>query len=165
MPTSKLPKWNGPKPVLISLVTFNPSSPSIFLTSLFFPSVIDTFNQEFAPSPSLSTTIFVGLYLIIKRKQPNYFNNKLLGLYLLLIVVVVWCHLDYFKDINNIHFTETLKGSWDDIYAFVENPAYNLNSGGILGAILGFTFIKLYILRKNLIWTSFLPVHITEHNL
>lgn len=88
--------------------------------------------------------IFVGLYLIIKRKQPNYFNNKLLGLYLLLIVVVVWCHLDYFKDINNIHFTETLKGSWDDIYAFVENPAYNLNSGGILGAILGFTFIKLF---------------------
>ena len=88
--------------------------------------------------------IFVGLYLIIKRKQPNYFNNKLLGLYLLLIVVVVWCHLDYFKDINNIHFTETLKGSWDDIYAFVENPAYNLNRGGRLGAILGFTFIKLF---------------------
>ena len=25
--------------------------------------------------------IFVGLYLIIKRKQPNYFNNKLLGLF------------------------------------------------------------------------------------
>ena len=31
--------------------------------------------------------IFVGLYLIIKRKQPNYFNNKLLGLYLLVITL------------------------------------------------------------------------------
>ena len=28
--------------------------------------------------------IGVGLYLIIKRKQPNYFSAKMLGLYLLL---------------------------------------------------------------------------------
>ena len=88
--------------------------------------------------------IGIGFYLIIKRKQPNYFSTKMLGLYLILMVIVIGYHLNYFSEVDKISFGTTLKDSWNDIWEFVNNPSYNLNSGGILGAILGFIFIKLF---------------------
>jgi S-DNA-T family DNA segregation ATPase FtsK/SpoIIIE len=67
--------------------------------------------------------IGVGLYLIIKRKQPNYFSAKMLGLYLLLIVILIWCHLDYFSEFKSIEFGTALKDSWNDIWEFISNPS------------------------------------------
>lgn len=53
--------------------------------------------------------IGIGFYLIIKRKQPNYFSTKMLGLYLILMVIVIGYHLNYFSEVDKISFGTTLK--------------------------------------------------------
>ena len=45
--------------------------------------------------------LVIGFYMLIKRKLPNFFSARYMGLYLLLIVVLVLSHLTFVKDVEN----------------------------------------------------------------
>ena len=42
--------------------------------------------------------IIIGMYMIVKRKKPNFFSARLVGLYIFLIGLFVWSHMGYIND-------------------------------------------------------------------
>ena len=46
----------------------------------------------------LALLLFMGFYMLIKRKLPNFFSSKLLGLYIFIIVVLVMAHAGFIND-------------------------------------------------------------------
>ncbi len=82
----------------------------------------------------------VGIYMMIKREKPNFFNSNLIGLYILILAILVLSHLDYsqFKGFEIIE--KTFENSW----AFIKNPDIKLYGGGIIGAAFSALFILLF---------------------
>ena len=59
----------------------------------------------------LIALIIIGIYMVIKRKKPDFFNARLCGLYLFLIGLFVCAHVEYLNDKNLKGFdivTETI---------------------------------------------------------
>ena len=52
-----------------------------------------------------------GIFMIIRRKRPNFFTVKLVGLYIIIIAIVMLSHLGYSKSLSsdtldvNHHYT------------------------------------------------------------
>jgi S-DNA-T family DNA segregation ATPase FtsK/SpoIIIE len=44
--------------------------------------------------------LIVGAYLIVKRKSPNFFSMKSIGLYIMVISILVFLHTSYVTDNN-----------------------------------------------------------------
>lgn len=82
----------------------------------------------------------VGIYMMIKREKPNFFNSNLIGLYILILAILVLSHLDYsqFKGFEIIE--KTFENSW----AFIKNSDIKLYGGGIIGAAFSALFILLF---------------------
>jgi len=82
----------------------------------------------------------VGIYMMVKREKPNFFNSNLIGLYILILAILVLSHLDYsqFKGFEIIE--KTFENSW----AFIKNPDIKLYGGGIIGAAFSALFILLF---------------------
>ena len=41
--------------------------------------------------------LFIGVYLLFKRELPTFFSSKLIGFYMLLLVVIVTAHHEFIK--------------------------------------------------------------------
>jgi len=82
----------------------------------------------------------VGIYMMVKREKPNFFNSNLIGLYILILAILVLSHLDYsqFKGFEIIE--KTFENSW----AFIKNPDIKLYGGGIIGGAFSTLFILLF---------------------
>ena len=48
----------------------------------------------------LAVLFIVGLYMIVKRDYPNFFSSKLIGIYAIVISLLVFCHIDYIKQLD-----------------------------------------------------------------
>ncbi len=92
--------------------------------------------------------IVVGIYMLFKRKMPNFFTTKLIGLYILIIVLLSFNHLEFLKEENvSKIFTATY-----DNYIKRMNTISSLDaltSSGtssliIGGGIVGAVFISLF---------------------
>ena len=82
----------------------------------------------------------VGIYMMVKREKPNFFNSNLIGLYILMLAILVLSHLDYsqFKGFEIIE--KTFENSW----AFIKNSDIKLYGGGIIGGAFSALFILLF---------------------
>ena len=56
-----------------------------------------------------------GIFMIIRRKWPNFFTVKLIGLYIIIIAVLMWSHAGYIRslasdtlDVNNFKIIENV---------------------------------------------------------
>ena len=88
----------------------------------------------------LIALIIVGIYMVIKRKKPDFFNARLCGLYLFLIGLFVCAHVEYLNDKNLKGFdivTETIS----NFFTAVSNGTTKANlGGGIIGAFFSWLF-------------------------
>lgn len=96
---------------------------------------------------------FVGLYMLFKRKIPKFFNNRLVGFYVMMIVVLTSAHFGFLEGINSI---KEITGNFFDSYLDAMNTIKLSTSvtefstpsigGGIIGSIsltiLYFLFAK-----------------------
>ena len=46
----------------------------------------------------LMLVLFLGAYMLFKRKMPNFFTARLVGVYILIIVLLVWSHVPFIKE-------------------------------------------------------------------
>src|SRR5574344_1387695 len=46
----------------------------------------------------LLLVLFLGAYMLFKRKMPNFFTSRLIGIYILLIVLLVWSHIPFIQE-------------------------------------------------------------------
>ena len=87
--------------------------------------------------------IIIGMYMIVKRKKPNFFSARLVGLYIFLIGLFVWSHMGYIND-KSLKGTAIITETVNNFFSAIQNmgPKANLG-GGIIGAIFSFIFLSL----------------------
>ena len=102
----------------------------------------------------LLITLILGFYLIYKRKWPNFFTNKLIGCYILIIGLIVLSHIGYVK-VNNenitIIFEETINNLLSNFSNVLNGSVLTLKGAGIIGAALSVAFYKLFALEGTYI--------------
>ena len=87
--------------------------------------------------------IIIGMYMIVKRKKPNFFSARLVGLYIFLIGLFVWSHMGYIND-RSLKGTAIITETVNNFFAAVQDMSTKANlGGGIIGAIFSYIFISL----------------------
>lgn len=95
----------------------------------------------------LVLSFILGIYLIIKRKNPNYFSARLIGVYTILIAILLYSHLGYIESAK-LEGVQILKVTVDNVMtASADIGEINTTGGGIIGALFSFLFVKLFALE------------------
>ncbi len=102
---------------------------------------------------ALILVLVLGVHMLIKRKLPNFFTAKLLGIYIFIIIVLVLSHLTFVRTCEKPTsiFNETINNYMDRMASI--NKATILTStgqtsivigGGITGAAFSFAISALF---------------------
>ena len=87
--------------------------------------------------------IIIGMYMIVKRKKPNFFSARLVGLYIFLIGLFVWSHMGYIND-KSLKGTQNITETVNNFFSAIKDMGTKANlGGGIIGAIFSYIFISL----------------------
>lgn len=88
--------------------------------------------------------LYLGLYMIFKRKLPNFFTGKLVGFYIFLIVILTFTHLVFIEH-NNIEIDGIVSITLNSFKDAVSNGENAISvGGGMIGAVTSYAFIKLF---------------------
>ena len=85
--------------------------------------------------------------MIMKRDTPKFFSSRLIGIYILLIALLAFSHIDYINDAELIKAKDIFQHTIDNFMDTINDSAYvNLsqNGGGIIGALFSFAFVNLF---------------------
>ncbi len=120
--------------------------------------VVGTFISNFAAflvgtwyNVLLIIVTIVGIYMVLKRSKPDFFNSKIVGLYLFLISILVLSHLEYI----NSGKLEGFKIITETINNFMASTTLSKTSmgGGVIGSIFACIFLYLFALKGTYIVT------------
>lgn len=92
---------------------------------------------------ALLACLIVGVYMIVKRKLPKFFTIRLIGIYMIILALLVYSHLEYAIQggLNGKEIIETTINNFLD--AGIIN--YTANSGGgIIGGICTVALTKCF---------------------
>ena len=106
----------------------------------------------------LLCTLVLGCVLIVKRKSPKYISGRLIGVYILVLVILVFAHTMYIKD-NNLVGTDIIRVTMNrvsDAFDNAELIAYT--GGGMIGACASWAFVKLFDVKGTMIVSGVLLV-------
>ena len=91
----------------------------------------------------LGALVIIGMYMIFKRKKPDFFNGRLIGLYIFLIGLLVWSHMGYIDD-NGLKGTSIITETVSNFFKAISDMTSKANlGGGIVGAIFSCIFLSL----------------------
>lgn len=140
--------------ILISIVGFGGSD-------IFGPvgKVISNFSIFLTGSLWIVPLILVfiyGSYGLIKNEKMDLFSIKMLGFYLILIGLLVFCHINYVTK-NNAEIISTLQSTIDQLLNVFGNNI-DPNGGGIIGALFALLFVKLFSIKGAYIVSVFSTV-------
>lgn len=102
--------------------------------------------------------LLVGSILLIKRKSPNYFNARIVGLYTILIAILIFSHIEYIKD-NDLQGIEILKVTVNNLTGSFSNVnLIKYTGGGIIGGLLATLFVSLFDIMGTYIICAVLAI-------
>ena len=98
-----------------------------------------------------------GIYMIIKRKVPDFFTGKLVGLYIMFVSVLILSHVGYIKslegdnlDVTHFHILENgitvVQETVSNMMSFITDNT-TIQGGGIIGAFFSSIFCGLLTLN------------------
>ena len=90
----------------------------------------------------LLAVFIVGIYMMVKRDKPDFFTSKLMGLYIFVIGLLIFSHLDYVVH-NDLKDMEIVKETINNFMASTKT-IMNVQGGGIIGAIFSLLFVKMF---------------------
>lgn len=90
----------------------------------------------------LAMLFIIGGYIIVKRDKPVFFTSKLIGLYIIIIALLVLMHISYVKQLN-IEVGKILSETINNLMGYVKSVE-KLQGGGMLGALFGTLFVKMF---------------------
>ena len=101
----------------------------------------------------LFVTLLLGLYMLIKRKNPKYFTPKLIGIYILFLIILSASHFNFV--INTSGFKNAMKVTFEAIQERIASISENTalltsgNStieigGGLVGALIASGLYSLF---------------------
>lgn len=86
----------------------------------------------------------LGIYLIAKRNQPNYFSARLIGIYTLIIALLLFAHLNIITT-SSIEKSSIIPKTYERVAeAFKSSTEIRETDGGITGAIISWAFVSLF---------------------
>lgn len=96
--------------------------------------------------------LFMGFFMIVKRKLPNFFNTKLLGLYILIIIALVAAHFGFIQNYKTEDILDATLNNCKDRINTIKEGAGILTSGqksiniggGVVGAGFSWCFASLF---------------------
>ena len=109
----------------------------------------------------------LGVYMLIKRSLPKFWSQRLVGLYILIIVVLVASHFEFIKECQGAKdiFQTTIDRYMDRIATIGANTALFTSGdtlieigGGVIGAIFSIAFSSLFGLTGTKIVAVILTV-------
>lgn len=115
----------------------------------------------------LILVLFLGFYMLIKRKLPNFFSAKLIGIYIFIIVILVMSHFTFIKECENA--TDIFQATIDNYMLRVASIG-NTNAlatsgqtsivigGGIIGAVFSFGSAALFGTTGTYIVLAFMSI-------
>lgn len=95
----------------------------------------------------LLAILILGIYLCFKKEWPNFFDNHLIGIYLISIGLIVLAHLNYVtaNDGNaTAVLSETITVLMNNFNHLVQGTALTLSGAGVIGALFALAFTKLF---------------------
>lgn len=123
--------------VIIALLGFGSFGVAGKLISAFAAFLVGTWYNI------LLTAVFVaGGYIIVKREKPNFFTSKLVGIYVFIIGILIFSHLDYIVQ-NNLKDFDIIKETINNFMASTKTMM-NIQGGGIIGSLSSILFVKLF---------------------
>ncbi|PKR78678.1 cell division protein FtsK [Halalkalibacillus sediminis] len=107
----------------------------------FIPQSLVTLLQWFFGFWYILVSLFIfilGLYLMIKREWPSFFNTKWIGSYILFLSVLLYTHVQTFEGpILNTEGLSIFTVTWDYFDAYQAGEvSYSSIGGGMIGALL-----------------------------
>ena len=102
-----------------------------------------------------------GIYMIVKRKKPEFFTPKLVGLYIIIIAICILSHVGYIRNLNSDtidvnHFklvdngVEVVQATVSNMLDFVNNGV-KLSGGGVIGAVFASILCALLTLNGAMV--------------
>ena len=100
-----------------------------------------------------------GLYMIIKREDPDYLTSHLIGLYCLMLGILVLSHTEYINSFigKGVEAGKIFNETINNIMGFVKHTG-EIEGGGIIGAIFSVIGYKLLTLEGTKVVCVFLIV-------
>ena len=101
----------------------------------------------------LFVTLFLGLYMLIKRKHPKYFTPRLIGFYIIVLVILAASHYSFVTKTDGIGnvLKETFNAIQERIESINENTALLTSGnttieigGGLVGALIAGALFALF---------------------
>jgi len=106
----------------------------------------------------------IGGYMIVKRKAPDLLNVKLLGLYIIILGALCWMHLGYIEELSKslqqdqaITYNLVFEETFNNLNNFIDGST-DIQGGGIIGALLSVSFVKLVSTTGTLVVCIFLII-------
>ena len=88
--------------------------------------------------PLLVAFLFLGLYLIVKRKTPKFVSRTSIGIYLIVVAILTLIHTEY---VDKVSGTEIVMETFRNVMlAFKSADMIKHCAGGMLGSVLMFIF-------------------------
>ena len=100
-----------------------------------------------------------GLYMIVKREDPDYLTSHLIGLYCLMLGLLVLSHTEYINSFagKGVEAGKIFNETINNIMGFVKHTG-EIEGGGIIGAIFSVIGYKLLTLEGTKVVCAFLIV-------
>ncbi len=115
---------------IIGIGGYGPAGSFIRSFAVFLVGILSTYFLLFL--------LWVGVYLILKRKIPDLINSRMIGLYILIIAFLVFLHKGY---INQLQGQEIITETLDCVMKTFKNTDMIDNcGGGMIGALFGYLF-------------------------
>lgn len=87
--------------------------------------------------------LFLGIYMLFKRKMPKFFTSKLIGFYLIIISILTLAHMNYMEP--NLKIGDVLNNSMEVFLGVVNQNFVGLSQtgGGIIGLFTSWCLVSL----------------------
>lgn len=89
----------------------------------------------------------IGVYMLVKREVPSFISSKLIGLYILIIGILVFSHMN-FIDSEGLKamdvFQATINILLDNFNSIMNKTSWSPSGGGIVGCGLALLFNQLF---------------------
>ena len=100
----------------------------------------------------LLVVLFMGIYMLIKRKLPEFFTSKLIGLYIVILVVLVTAHFGFIENYDAGDIVDATISNYQSRIGTIKEGSGMLTSGqrsiniggGIVGAGCSYVFVNLF---------------------
>ena len=99
----------------------------------------------------LILSLILGIYFVAKRKSPDYFTARLIGLYTIIVAILLFSHLNYVSN-NDLSGIDIFRVTIDNIMTSLNNfDLLRDTGGGIFGALFSSLFVTLFDINGTMV--------------